>query len=190
MRSLSPAAAAVDAPHSLGLTLLRRTTQQITLPLQPPSPLSAPRNAAAAAAASRPPEVQQALVSLQARRQGMVALQLRGLPLSRHMAYKETWAAACKAGRLRPEAVDGAVAAARRRAAAAQALRPRFGACLLPPVDPSVPVAAAGGGEEGHIQQLQRLIDAMAAQEAAPFCEQLPDGGSMLLPASLQGLLW
>jgi hypothetical protein len=28
----------------------------------------------------------------------MVALQLRGLPISRHMAYKETWARVCKVG--------------------------------------------------------------------------------------------
>jgi hypothetical protein len=77
--------------------MLRQPTQQITLPLQPPSPLSAPQ-AAAAAAVIRLPEVEQKVASLLARRQGMVALQLRGLPISRHNAYKETWARACKVG--------------------------------------------------------------------------------------------
>jgi hypothetical protein len=48
----------------------------------------------------------------------------------------------------------------------------------------------AGNAEEGHIQQLQAVIDGMAAQEAAPYCVQLPDGGSMLLPAGMKGLLW
>jgi hypothetical protein len=53
-----------------------------------------------------------------------------------------------------------------------------------------VALPVAGRGEEACIQQLQQLIDGMAAQEAAPYCVQMPDGGSMLLPASLQGLLW
>jgi hypothetical protein len=86
------------------LAALRRPIQQITLPLQPASPLSAPQPTAAAAfVASLPAEVEQIIASLRARRQGMVALQLRGLPISRHMAYKETWARACKVGgRARP----------------------------------------------------------------------------------------
>jgi hypothetical protein len=53
-----------------------------------------------------------------------------------------------------------------------------------------VPLAVAGRGEEAHIQQLQQVIDVMAVQEGAAYCEQLPDGGSMLLPGKLRGLLW
>jgi hypothetical protein len=101
MRSLTPIVTASGAPQGAGLAALRRPTQQVTLPLQPPSPLAAPQAlaaAAAAAAAARDPEVAQKVVSLRGRRQGMVALQLRGLPLSRHMAYKETWARACRVG--------------------------------------------------------------------------------------------
>jgi hypothetical protein len=103
MRSLTPVATTTKHPDAQAgvassLAALQRPTQQITLPLQPASPLSAPQPAAAAFVASRPAEVEQMLAALRARRQGMVALQLRGLPISRHMSYKETWARACKVG--------------------------------------------------------------------------------------------
>lgn len=80
--------------------------------------------------------------------------------------------------------------ALQRRSAAARGLAGRVAGPLLPPVHPSVPVVLEGQAEEAHIQHLQQVIDSMAAQDAAPYCVALPDGGSMLLPAELQGVLW
>jgi len=80
--------------------------------------------------------------------------------------------------------------AVQRRTHAAEVLADKFAGQLVAPVDPAVPVMFTEENEDVHVRHLQWVIDWQGRQTRSKFCEQLPEGGSMLLPSELQGVLW
>lgn len=86
--------------------------------------------------------------------------------------------------------MDGSLLAVQRRTHAAEVLADKFAGQLVAPVDPAVPVMFTEENEDVHVRHLQWVIDWQGRQTRSKFCEQLPEGGSMLLPSELQGVLW
>ena len=105
-------------------------------------------------------------------------------------AFPEACMCCLQAARLHPDAVDGDLVALQRRAQAAKAVSARASRLLLMPVQPQRPVPVEADAEEAHIKHMQLLIDGFADKTAAHNCVHLADGGSMLLPLQLKGLLW
>lgn len=93
-------------------------------------------------------------------------------------------------GDIHPKDLDGDSAALQHMAAAAAAASSQYCGHLLTPVQPMRSAPIRTGSEEAHIKHLQAVIDSFTEVSAAPYCVQLLDGGSVLLPAELQGVLW
>eukprot|EP00877_Chromochloris_zofingiensis_P015178 jgi/Chrzof1/9914/Cz04g20190.t1 len=137
-----------------------------------------------------PPKVPETEAQKRRREHKMKLLkqQLEGMCVSRSLTTPEVFKKYLQAVRKAPDEVDGPKASSARLAAMSSTLRRGFTAVGLPGDD----VVSAPIGEDGtdaHRSNLQWCIDHYSAQSSAPNCRVLPGGGTVLLPAELQGIL-